>query len=113
MEETYLRFFHLTEQIFEELDSHSLILCRYASHSWQRMVDNQKVVPIRKIKLLTNCSQVSVKNILQKKNLESLIALENQLRKLYTWLPFHYAAMTGNLVVCQLIIPLYKVQSNV
>ena len=40
----YPRFQHITEQIFEKLDSKSLKNCRKVSKSWQECIDNQNIL---------------------------------------------------------------------
>ena len=105
MEEASLRFPHLTEQILEKLDNVSLTKLRKVSNSWQYLIDNQKEVWIRKIKIHINCSKAYVKNILRKKNTETLAALANGIQQLYTnnKFPVHSAAINGHLEVFNLI----------
>ena len=40
----HLRFSHITEQIFENLDSKSLKNCREVSKSWQICIDNRNIL---------------------------------------------------------------------
>ena len=40
----HLRFSHITEQIFENMDSKSLKNCREVSKSWQICIDNRNIL---------------------------------------------------------------------
>ena len=106
MEEAFLRFPHITEQIFEKVTNASLTKCRLVSDSWQTMIDTQKEIWIRKIKIHIDCSQVTVKKILRIKNTGRLIALANQIQQLYTKedFPLHSAAKNGYLEIWHLIV---------
>ena len=50
MEEIFLRFPHLTEQIFEHLDNRSLARSREVSKTWNKYLEKQKFLHIRIIK---------------------------------------------------------------
>ena len=75
MEEVFLRFPHLSEQIFQDLDNYSLSQCRLATRSWKNSVDEHKycqIVPkaFKLIKKLTNCTDESLEEILDDFNVD-------------------------------------------
>ena len=75
MEEVFLRFPHLAEQIFQDLDNYSLSQCRLATRSWKNSVDEHKyrdVTPIatKLIKTLTDCTDKSLEEILDDFNVD-------------------------------------------
>ena len=80
MEETFLRFPYLSEQIFKRVDHKSLVKCRKISKSWQNKIE--KDVWIRKLQKITKCSKAFVKKILMKKTIKSLIKLDTGIHKL-------------------------------
>ena len=47
MEESFQRFSHLPERIFEHLDNVSIVKCREVNKSWQEYLDQGKVLRIR------------------------------------------------------------------
>ena len=47
MEEVYLRFPHLGQQIFEQLDSENIVKCLKVNKPWKTFIENQ---PIRLVK---------------------------------------------------------------
>ena len=54
MEEVLVRFHQVGKRIFEELDNKSLTNCREVDESWRGFIDDEKTVPFRIIKSLTN-----------------------------------------------------------
>ena len=54
MEEVLVRFHQVGKRIFEELDNKSLTKCREVNKSWRGFIDDEKTVPFRIIKSLTN-----------------------------------------------------------
>ena len=50
MEEQFVRFPYISEQIFDQLDDQNLVKCRRISKSWCNYLDNQKVLYIQIIK---------------------------------------------------------------
>ena len=54
MEEVLVRFHQIGKRIFEELDNKSLTNCREGNESWRGFIDDEKTVPFRIIKSLTN-----------------------------------------------------------
>ena len=49
MEEVILRFSHLGEKIFTELDNLSLTRCREVSKTWKMFLDQQNFLHVRSI----------------------------------------------------------------
>ena len=56
MEAFCVKFFHLAENIFGQLDNQSLTKCRLVSKNWQDYIDNQcqKMLQIRNITVTIN-----------------------------------------------------------
>ena len=124
MEKVFLRFPHIAEQIFEELDNYYLIQCKVISPIWKNFMEESKFSYIRLIETSTNCSTKAMKKILNKTNLEDIIQLASDVSKVYVKLQkervlgegedylvidpfltlFHMAAKYGSLSVCQLFI---------
>ena len=50
IEEVFLRFTHLENDIFDSLDNTSIVRCRKRSRDWKSFIDNQKFHWIRIIK---------------------------------------------------------------
>ena len=50
MEEVFLRFPHIGEQVFKQLNNENLTKCREISKSWEEFIDNQKLPWIRLMK---------------------------------------------------------------
>ena len=57
MEEVLLRFPHIGEKIFEELDYQSLIDCQKISSSWKSFLISRFKPSIRVTKISTKCSE--------------------------------------------------------
>ena len=71
MEEIILRFPHLGESIFEQLDNESLAKSREVCDFWKNFVEGQTFYNLRLMRLiksLTNCSDESLMKILQESN---------------------------------------------
>ena len=49
MEQLILRFSHVTEQIFQQLENKDLAKCREVKKLWQKFIDEQKTIPLRKL----------------------------------------------------------------
>ena len=67
MEEIIFRFPHLAEQIFEELDSQSLVKGKKTSRTWNEFIDSEKFYYYRIIKGYTNCSNGLMKRLVKTK----------------------------------------------
>ena len=81
MDEIMLRFPHLAEQIYRELDNLSLVKCKEVSLSWYHFLDNNKASNIRVIKGYTNCSDALMKKLA--KNNEDVIQIASDLHKIF------------------------------
>ena len=82
LEEISLRFPHLEEQIFAQLDNQSLVKCRKISRNWANLIDSQqKMIYIRKIQANILISNESIVKTLSKESLERLIELEGVSRE--------------------------------
>lgn len=85
MEEIIFRFPHLAEQIFEELDSHSLVKCKKTSRTWNEFIDSEKFYYYRIIKDYTNCSDGLMKRLV--KNKGAAFNLVSDLKKVFKKFP--------------------------
>jgi hypothetical protein len=70
MEEILMRFPHIGEKFFEELDNKSLAKCRQADRSWKTFIDDQKFPWIRKIRFCSLDSKEPLKKILKQTKLD-------------------------------------------
>ena len=70
MEEILMRFPHIGEKFFEELDNKSLAICRRADRSWKTFIDDQKFPWIRKIRFCSLDSKEPLEKILKKTKLD-------------------------------------------
>ena len=68
MEEVLLRFGHIGEQIFEQLDSQAFTNCRMVSKSWQTFVDYERISAFQMIKFMVNLPDAYLKKFLIKIN---------------------------------------------
>ena len=83
LEEISLRFPHLEEQIFAQLDNQSLVKCRKIGRNWANLIDRQqKMIYIRKIQANILISNESIVKTLRKESLERLIELEGLSREM-------------------------------
>ena len=85
MEEVILRFPHLAEKLFQELDCKSLIVFRGVKRTWNDLVEDLVSYHFYIIKLLTNCSSKSLMNIRQTYNVEAIIQLASDALKDSSW----------------------------
>ena len=85
MEEVISRFPHLAEKLFQELDCKSLVLFRGVKRTWNDSVENLKSYHLKVIKLLTNCSSKSLKNIRQTYNVEAINELASDALQDSSW----------------------------
>ena len=51
LEETFWRFPHLAEQIFDEIDDQNLVKCREVNKWWQRFIDGPKILSMRVLQM--------------------------------------------------------------
>ena len=116
MEVLILRFPHLIENIFDQLNNESLAKCSEASKTWHNYVAKQKFFHCRKIKRRLEKNQVFGefwKKVLYKANTEITLQLSLAVEKLfaesYGWLhsgltPLHIAASFGNFQIVEYIL---------
>ena len=72
MEETFLRFPHIGEQILEHLDVHSLLACYNASKPWADFVCETKALPIELLQYLAKIPKAKLKKSLKKHSVKTL-----------------------------------------
>jgi hypothetical protein len=53
MEQVLLRFPMVAQQLFEQLNAKSFVLCRNVGRTWQEFIDDQKFYYIRKVGVLS------------------------------------------------------------
>ena len=70
MEEVLLRFGHIGEQIFEQLESQTFTNCRLVSKSWKTFVDNERISSFQMIKFMVDVADAYLKKFLMKRNPE-------------------------------------------
>ena len=122
MDEITLRFPHLAEQIYGELDNQSLVKCKEVSLSWYHFLNNNKDSNVRVIKEYTNCSDALIKKLAKNKEDVTQIACDlHQIFEIFRreitqsilaygspgiWMssPLHVAAESGYLNACRLIM---------
>ena len=86
MEELFLRFSHLTENIFDQLDNKSLANCMLVNHVWHDYLSNQKLLQIRKITVtVTEFHKLgdSWERIFEKATTLAIMGLEDATRQFY------------------------------
>ena len=81
MDQIMLRFPHLAEQIYGELDNLSLVNCKEVSLSWCHFLNNNKASNVQVIKGYTNCSDALIKKLA--KNSEDVIQIASDLHKIF------------------------------
>ena len=109
MEEIFLRFSHLGEQIFKQLDNESLASCKEVDRLWHGYLEQQKFLHVRAIvetvKKFHNFGN-SWKRILEKASTQIVIDLREAAEMFYRidpklaynngMTPLHLAATSGN-----------------
>ena len=107
MEEVFLRFSHLAESIFENLDNQNLSKCREVGQSWKSFIDGntlvwiriQKEYPLSKNKF-TFLDSLSIKHnrFVYLKNQYKMDSMKEMLKEIQSNL--HLAALTGQTEWC-------------
>jgi hypothetical protein len=85
MEEVLLRFSHLAEKIYGELNNQSLVKCEEVSLQWNHFLKNNKAYNWRVIKGYTDCSDALMKKLA--KNAEDAIQITSDLQNIYKKFP--------------------------
>ena len=114
MEEVFLRFVHLGEQIFEQLDNKDLKKCNKVNKSWNEFTSAIKLPWIRMIKEYVESSETWDK-FYKNSNVETLkVIAETMPEQFDDYFPKHgtpltFAAMSGNI---DIVAELLKIQSD-
>ena len=77
IEETFLRFPHIGEQIFERLDNQSLFNCQTVSKPWRDFIIENKTLPIELLRKCTLIPKARLKKSLRKHDLKIVQNLAN------------------------------------
>ena len=72
IEETFLRFPHVGEQIFEQLDDQSLFKCQRVSKPWRYFITENKILSIELLRKCTLISKARLKKSLRKHDIKSV-----------------------------------------
>ena len=72
MEETFLRFPHIGEQILEHLDVQSLLACHKASKPWADWTLSTKALPIELLQNVAQISKAKLKKSLKKHSVKTV-----------------------------------------
>ena len=110
MEEVFLRFSHLAESIFENLDNQNLSKCREVGQSWKSFIDGntlvwiriQKEYPLSKNKF-TFLDSLSIKHnrFVYLKNQYKMDSMKEMLKEIQSNL--HLAALTGQTEIFEVL----------
>ena len=115
LDEMMLRFPHIVQDVFQELDDKSLTNCRNVSKACCDFIDNEKLYWVRKIQDFVSMMEFHqqwkkvLKNISTESTKEIFVAVEQFVendsnRKKLQWSPLHIAAELGDLEFCKCII---------
>ena len=83
MEEVLVRFHQVGKRIFEELDNKSLTKCREVNESRRGFIDDEKTVPFRIIKSLTNVHESYLNKNFGKVDLDFVKELVKNVQHVY------------------------------
>ena len=117
MEQVILRFPHLAEKIFAQLDNLSLARCREVSKTWKSFLDQKKFLHIRCIQsYIENEKKHDIEDLWNKffkiSNTEMILLLKSAVKNVYSekvWYtegilnPHHVAAIYGQNYLYQYI----------
>ena len=115
METVSMRFPHLSEAIFDQLDNKSLVNCKCINDPWWGYVESLKTMKIRKIEKSLeemNINQTSWQRILKKANMEILEELRIAVKQFHLFYygkkhfrltPIHIAANWGNISLFEFV----------
>ena len=123
MEDSFHRFSHLSEKIFEHLDNVSITKCRMVNQKWQNYLDDGRILPIKIIQTTVGKfyevgeSWEAAFNTLNTEAIRDLaISVKNVYTKKWTNLekhnltPLHVAAIYGELLLVKHIM--IKLEDN-
>ena len=103
MEEILLRFPHLGQQIFDQLESKSLTKSTEVSRMWQNFIIRENNPSLRMIQDYTKCSKATLKKILRYRKLNDLRYEVDRIYHMNGDGPIFNAAVLGRLDVFKLI----------
>ena len=83
IEETFWRFPHIGQQIFEELDNKSLSRCLEINNLWQNFINEKKILEINLLKKYTKIKPSILKKALINKDSETVKKLASYSMKVY------------------------------
>ena len=83
IEETFWRFPHIGQQIFEELDNKSLSSCLEINNLWQKFINEKKILQINLLKKHTHIKSSILKKALSNKDFETVQKLASYSMKVY------------------------------
>ena len=83
IEETFWRFPHVGQQIFEELDFKSLSDCLEINNLWQNFINEKKILQINLLQKHTKIKPSILKKTLSNKNFETVQKLASYSMKVY------------------------------
>ena len=119
MEEVLIRFPHLGENIFQKLNSKTLIKCKQVNRIFNNFLKVEKLSYFRVIQWYTNCSETLMREIVKKSGGAIIIVTvlreifgnfmrgtKQSSKYLHKWenSPLHSAAVRGHLAAYQLIM---------
>ena len=82
MEEVLLRFGHIGDQIFDELDSQTVVKCGFVGRSWNLFLDQGKVRPFHIIRAYTNIDETYLRKRIKEINAGKALELATTVRNL-------------------------------
>ena len=119
MEEMFLRFPHIAENIFQNLDNQGLTKCRCIDQSWQNFIDQKKYPWMRIVQIPTiPANGNSYFHLAAKTGQGSIFETifdeekDKNPRNDNGFTPFHLAAKHGCLRICQMIVRKFKNNNN-
>ena len=83
IEETFWRFPHIAEQIFEELDNNTLSKCLEINKWWRKILRERKICQINQLKKHTYLKTLILKKALGNQDFETVQNLANYSMKVY------------------------------
>ena len=83
IEETFWRFPHIGQQIFEELENISLAKCLEINKWWQKFIIEQKILQINLLEKHTHIKSSTLKKALSNKDFETVQKLANYCMEVY------------------------------
>ena len=91
MEEVFLRYSHIAEQILDQLDNKNLAQSNKINRLWYNFIKNHKNTWLRMIKKYTKCSNGSMKRIIPKGDVKTVAQLAKKIKTLYKKYPNDFA----------------------